>query len=58
MDREEFREIFNSALDEAFSNAERMLGISLSRNFIIELHGADHAGDHVNFSRPQRIGAA
>ncbi len=48
MNREEFRDLFTSALDEAFKNAERLLGISLSDNVKIELYGAGHSGDIVD----------
>lgn len=48
MKREEFKQLFTSVLDEAVSNTERLLNISLSKNRRIELHGAGHPGDIVD----------
>lgn len=47
MIKEEFRRLFDSALESAARNAEGHLGHSVPRSFRILLHGAGHPGDLV-----------
>jgi hypothetical protein len=38
IDKQQFRELFETALNEAAENAERILQADVSRDFLIELH--------------------
>jgi hypothetical protein len=45
MTKEEFRQLFEAALETAAKNAEQQLGQSIPHWYRVQLHGAKHAGD-------------
>lgn len=45
MTRQEFRELFHTALHEAAKNAEQQLSQPVPHKFIIQLHGAGYHGN-------------
>jgi len=48
MSKQEFRKLFEIALEEAAQNAEGKLKRAVPRNFQISLHGVGHSGDVVD----------
>ena len=47
----EFSGLFATALENAAREADRQLGTKVPRAFLVELHGAGHAGDLMEFDQ-------
>jgi len=47
VDREEFKALFNAALDVAAARAEGHFRLNVPKNKAVELHGAGHGGDRM-----------
>ena len=51
MIRQEFQQRFEAALEAAVQNAERQMHRTISRQLLIRLYGANHAGDLITVNQ-------